>query len=368
MFIRSILTLLCLSATLAVAQQAERPPSAVGVITLQPEDVTLTATLPGRIVASALAEVRPQVSGIITERLFREGARVEKEDVLFTIDPATYEAAVAQARAAVAQANAQFKVADQEATRIERLAARDVSTQQQLDEATAARDVAAASIDVAQAQLQSAQIELDRTTIKAPITGEIGRALTTRGALVTASQATPMAVIRNIDTIYVDVTASASRVLAWRRDNVGKGPEDIQRTVTLRLADGQPYSQTGLLTAAEPQVDPQTGVVVLRMEFPNPDQLLLPGTYVKVDVQTDIVENAFVVPQAAVGRDRQGRPTALIVNDEDTVEQRQLSVLQDQDNNWIVDGGLNAGERLVVDGKQKAAPGATVAPEVMQGS
>lgn len=352
---------LVLSASVAMAQN-EPPPSTVGVVTVTPETIVLTATLPGRIVASAVAEVRPQVNGIIIERLFTEGAHVEKGDVLFKIDAATYEATVAQAQAAVSAANAQFKVAEQDASRVQKLADRNVSSRQELDEAIAARDVAAASIGVAKAQLKSAQIELERTTITASLSGEIGLALTTQGALVTASQANAMTTIRNIDTVFVDVTVSASRLLAWRRAHLDK---EVQRTVTLKLSDGVPYSHTGLLTAAEPQVNPQTSAVVLRMEFPNPDHLLLPGTYVKVDVQTDTVDGAFVVSQSAVGRDRQGRPTALVVNADDVVEQRLLTVLQDRGNTWIVKEGLAAGERVVVDGKQKATPGAKVSPQEM---
>jgi len=345
----------------AIAQQGPPPPT-VSVVTVQPETVMLTATLPGRIVAAAVAEVRPQVNGIITERFFQEGGSIKQGDVLYKIDSASYAAAVAQAEAAVAQAEAQFKAADRDAQRIQTLAKRNVAAQGDLDNAIAARDVAAAAIGVAKAQLKAVRIELERTTIVAPLSGEIGRAMTTQGALVTSAQADPLAIIRNIDTVYVDVTASASRVLKWRREHLDTDWRATERKVILRLADGVPYSHTGLLTAAEPQVDIQTGVVVLRMEFPNPDKLLLPGTYVKVDVQTDLVDNVFVVPQQAVGRDRQGRPTALVVNADNIVEQRQLTILQARDRDWIVQAGLTAGDRIILEGGQKAAPGSTVQP------
>lgn len=361
----SILVALLSAHTPTVLAQEGRPPAAVSVVEVQPQQVMLSATLPGRVVAAAVAEVRPQVNGIITERYFTEGSAVEKGDVLYKIDSATYEATVAQAQAAVSQARAQYKAAEREAERIEELNQRNVSTQRELDEAIAARDVSAASIAVAEAQLKSAEIELDRTTIVAPLSGEIGLAMTTRGALVTAGQASPLATIRNIDTVYVDVTASASRVLEFRRNNLDVDWRNSDRKVVLHLADGEVYPEEGSLTAADPQVNMQTGVVVLRMEFPNPDKLLLPGTYVKVDLQTDQVDDVFVVPQQAVSRDRLGKPTALVVNDEEVVELRQLDVLQASGNNWIVRGGLAAGERIIMEGSQKAPPGSTVQAELM---
>lgn len=361
----SCIALLLLGSSLASAQQAP-PAPAVTVVTVQPEQIMLSSTLPGRVVASAVAEVRPQVNGIITERFFTEGSSIKQGDVLYKIDSATYEATVAQAEAAVAQAKAQFKAADRESQRIQELKQRNVATQRELDEAIAARDVSAASIAVAEAQLKSALIELDRTTIVAPLGGEIGFAMTTRGALVTASQAEPLATIRNIDNVFVDVTASASSVLKWRRNNLDLDWRNTERQVTLKLADGEVYPETGLLTAAEPQVNTQTGVVVLRMQFPNADKLLLPGTYVKVDVQTDLVEGIFLVDQNAVSRDRQGNPTALVVNSEDTIELRHLTVLQARGNQWIVQEGLEAGDRIVLQGSQKVAPGTKVRPEVLE--
>lgn len=360
----SFVAALMLGSSLAAAQQPpQAPPPVVTVTMVQPESVMLTARLPGRIVAAAVAEVRPQVSGIITERFFEEGGSVKKGDVLYAIDPASYEAAVAQSEAAVAQAEARFKAADRESQRIQTLAKRNVAAQSELDDAIAARDVAAATIGVAKAQRKAALIELDRTRITASLSGEIGRAMTTQGALVSSAQSDPLAVIRNIDTVFVDVTASATNVLKWRRKRLGSDWRDIERQVTLYLADNEPYSHTGLLTAAEPHVDIQTGVVVLRMEFPNPDKLLLPGTYVRVDVQTDLVDDVFVLSQQAVGRDRQGRPIALVVNADDIVEERQLTVIQARDSDWIVQAGLNAGDRVILEGRQKAAPGTTVRAE-----
>ncbi len=357
---------LLILASLAVpvaAQQQNRPPPAVTVMTVQPADVTLTTTLPGRVVASAMAEVRPQVAGIITERLFQEGGRVEADDVLFTIDPASYEAAVAQADAAVAQAQAQLNAAQKEEVRQQELASRNVASTAALDTAIAARDAALAAVQAAQAQRNSAQIELDRTTIRARLSGEIGRSLTSQGALVTASQASPLAVIRNIDTVYVDVTQSAAEIIEWRRGNQGERMGDDMPQVTLTLADGSLYDQTGTLTAAEPDVNEQTGVVVLRMSFDNPDKLLLPGMYVQVEMPTRTAEGVFLIPQEAVSRNRRGQPTAMVVGAENVIEARQLTVLQDKGSDWVVSDGLNAGDRIVTVGLQKASPGATVTPE-----
>jgi len=344
-------------------QGQERPPTAVTVVTLHSEDVTLKSTLPGRVVAAGVAEVRPQVGGIIMERLFEEGADVKLGDALYRIDPATYQAQVAAASASVAQARANLKAARQESDRLQTLLDRNVSSQQNVDDAIAARDAAEAGLQVAEAQLQSAQIDLERTTIKAPLSGVVGRSLTTRGALVTAGQADPLAVIRTLDPVFVDVTMSAAEIVSWRRGHVDAKLEGAQALVALTLPDRSQYAQTGTLRAAEPHVDEQTGVIVLRLEFPNEDRILLPGMYVQVEMPKGVVKNAILAPQEGVSRDRRGRPTALIVNGENVVEERVLTVLRDQGSDWIVTEGLADGDRIVVAGLQKIAPGATVAPE-----
>ncbi|MHA7827311.1 MAG: efflux RND transporter periplasmic adaptor subunit [Roseovarius sp.] len=346
-----------------LAQQGGGQPTQVTVVTLEPQTVTLTATLPGRVAASALAEVRPQVNGIITERLFEEGAHVNVNDPLFRIDSATYEAALQQSRASVAQAEAQLRAAEREAGRLKELQARNVASEQALDDAEAARDSASAALELARAQMNAAQIELSRTTIRARLSGRIGLSQTSQGELVTASQAQPLAVIRTIDPVYVDVTQSSADLLRWRRGETERALADADRTVRLTLADGSVYGHTGRLQAAEPNVDPQTGVVTLRMQFENPQTLLLPGMYVQVEMPVDVAENVFLVPQEGVVRDRRGRPTAWVVNAEDVIEERPLSILQDRESDWVVDDGLNPGDRIVVAGFQKTAPGATVAPE-----
>lgn len=354
---------LCLCCLPAQAQQGgERPPTPVTVVTVAPETITLTSTLPGRVVASAVAEVRPQVAGIITQRHFDEGSHVEQGDLLYSIDPATYEAASKQAEASVAAAQARLSAAQRDETRVTQLLSRGAGTQQAVNDAQTEREEAEAQVLVAEAQLLSAQIELARTSIHARLSGEIGRSDVSSGSLVTASQTTALAVIRTIDPVYVDVTQSAADVLRWRRRGGAIRPGVEDQTVQLRLADGTIYEQTGTLTAAEPHVDELTGVVVLRLEFSNPDRLLLPGMYVQVEMPTATVEDVFVVPQEGVGRDRRGRPQALVVNTDNVVEQRELNVLQDRGNAWVVETGLNPGDRVIVAGLQKTAAGATVAP------
>lgn len=350
----------------ARAQQpgGEAPPPAVTVVTLHGSDVTLTASLPGRVDASATAELRPQVNGIITERLFEEGSHVEEGEPLYRIDPRSYEAGVAQAEAALAQAQAQAESARREAERVAALRDRRVASEQTQDSATAARDAAEAAVKAAEAQLLGARIDLDRTTITAPIGGVIGLAQASQGALVTASQATPLAVIRNIDPVRVDVTQSAAEIIRWQRQGPAAAlPEGADQTVTLRLADGSTYDRTGSLTAAEPHVDEMTGVVTLRMEVPNPDGLLLPGMYVLADIPQAQLTGAVLAPQEGVTRDRRGRPVAMVVNAENVVEERQLEIVQARGNQWIVREGLADGDRIVVAGLQKIGPGMTVTPE-----
>lgn len=346
----------------ALAQQ-QRPPQPVTVVTLSAQDVTLTSMLPGRVVASSLAEVRPQVSGILRERLFEEGAEVTADDPLYHIDPSTYQAQVAAAKAAVAQARANLVSAEKEAVRVTTLVERQIVSQQDLDTAIAARDSAAAAVQVAEAQLESANIELDRTTVRAPLSGVVGRSLTTQGALVTAGQATPLAVIRDLDPVYVDVTQSAAELIRWRRGHTEADLAGADKTVVLNLADGTRYVQTGTLTAAEPNVDEQTGVIVLRLKFANPEQLLLPGMYVEVEFPLGLVRDVLLVPQDAVRRDRRGRPTALVVTKDNVVEERLLTVLRDRGTNWIVSDGVVGGDRVIVEGVQKIGVGATVVPE-----
>lgn len=341
----------------------DAPPPTVTVLTLASGDVTLTSSLPGRVVASGTAEVRPQVNGIIVERLFQEGSEVELGAPLYRIDPATYEAQVAAAKAQVAQAEARLRITTREADRLRTLQQRNVASEQTFEEAVAARDEAAAALQVAQAALLTANIDLDRTTVRAPLAGVIGRSLTTQGALVTSGQAEPLAVIRQLDPVLVDVTQSAAEILAWRRGVRDGEFSRADTEVKLILADGSTHEETGALTAAEPNVNELTGVVTFRLEFSNNDGLLLPGMYVQVELPTGIAKGVILAPQQGVAFDPRGNATAMVVNADNVVEQRALTILQDMGNSWVVSEGLSNGDRIVVEGVQKIGVGMTVAPE-----
>lgn len=349
-----------------IAQEAP-PPAAVTVVTMQAQDVTLTRDLPGRVVALGVAEVRPQVSGIITDQLFEEGATVSEGDPMYRIDDAIYAAQVQMSRASLEETRVALANAERDEERNATLFLRKVVSQTAVDDAKAIRDEARAALVVAQAQLRASEIDLEHTTVRAPLSGVVGRALTTRGALATAAQASPLAIIRQIDAVFVDVAASAADVV--RRRRAAAEPESTSdvsssdTTVTLTLADGSQYDQTGTILAAEPQVNVMTGVSVLRLKFPNPDGILLPGMYVNATLPAGTATGAILAPQEGVSRDRRGEPTALIVNDENTVELRNLTVLGTRGTDWIVTEGLEAGDRVIVAGLQKVTTGAVVAPQ-----
>lgn len=347
----------------AFAQMGGGGPSPVTVVTVAASDVTLTSLLPGRVVASSVAEVRPQVGGLIQERLFVEGADVKAGDPLYRIDDDSYRAELASAQASVAQAQANLRVTELDADRNQTLIGRNAISQQTLDNALATRDSARAALAIAEAQLLSAQINLDRATITAPLTGVIGLSQTTEGALVSAGQADALSVIRSLDPVYVDVTQSAADVLRWRRGAAAAGLEGVDPTVTLTLADGSQYDHTGKITAAEPHVNEQTGVVLLRLTFPNPDRLLLPGMYVQVEAPLGVARGAILTPQEAVMRNSRGEPFAYVVTPENVIEQRMLTIAAARNADWIVTGGLADGDRVVVEGVQKTGPGAPVTPE-----
>lgn len=353
-----------LSAALPALAQDAPPPTAVTVVTLEAHDVTLTSPLPGRVAASSSAEVRPQVNGIIRERLFDEGRPVEKGDPLYEIDASSYEAQKAVAEAGVAQAKAALKSAMIEYDRQQELKARNVVAQQNLDSAIAERDSAIAAVKLAEANLLTADIDLDRATIRAPISGVVGLSQITQGALVTSGQSTALTVIRALDPVYVDVTQAAAEMLRWQRAGSDAGfAGSIGQTVELRLADGTTYEQKGELSAAEPHVDEETGSILLRLSFANPEHFLLPGMYVQVEMPQGILKGAILLPQEAITRDRRGRPMTMVVTPENVVEQRTLTIQSDQGANWVVTDGIKAGERVIVTGLQKVSAGMTVAPQ-----
>lgn len=338
---------------------AQQPPTPkVTVEEAKVEDFTLTARLPGRIKPSTISEVRPQVNGIIRERLFEEGAKVEAGQALYKIEDETYVAAVESAKANVAQAQASYDFAVVDARRAEETFANNVGSASNRDTKIADRNKAQAALQVALAQLRTAEIDLDRTTIKAPISGVIGFSDATAGALVAAQQTTALTTIRALDTIYVDVTQSVNDLLRWNSDKRAGGGQAMS-VATMILPNGQTYPIRGDLKAAEPRVEPTTGMVTLRISFSNPDHKLLPGLYVEVELPQAVTKNATLVPQSAVMRDAKGQSSVWLVEDGKIVP-RPVTVVAGAGNRWVTSDGLKAGDKIVMTGFQKAKPGAPV--------
>lgn len=359
-----------LAAALAVAGcgKNEQAPAAgkpqVGVVTLSTRPVLLTTELPGRTAAYRVAEVRPQVNGIVKKRLFTEGGDVQAGQQLYQIDPALYQASYDSQKAALARAQAQLKTATLLVQRYKPLAESRAVSRQAYDDAVAARDQAAADVQSAKAALETARINLVYTKVLSPIGGIIGRSSVTEGALVTANQAGALASVQQIDPIYVDVTQSSVELLRLRgaldsgllQREVGK---DAAR-VSLTLGDGSQYGPEGILQFSEITVDEGTGSVTLRAVFPNPDHKLLPGMFVRARVIEGAMPQGLLVPQRGITRDQRGQPTALVVNADDKVELRVLEVDRAIGDQWLVTGGLEAGEKVIVQGLQNVRPGVEV--------
>jgi len=343
-------------------------PPEVGILTLQRHAVALTTELPGRAAAYRIAEVRPQVGGIIKERLFQEGALIHSGQVLYQIDPSVYQSTYNSAQAALNRSRATFERARLKAERYANLLKAKAISQEDFDDAEAALKEAAAGVAVDEAQLARARIDLEYTRVTAPIDGRIGRSSVTQGALVTANQELALATIQQLDPIYVDLTQSSAQLLRLRRaleDGRLKRPEGDQPRVTLVLEDGSDYPLAGRLAFSEVSVDPSTGAVTLRAIVPNPDHVLLPGMFVRARVEEGTRPEAILVPQRAVQRDRRGRPYALVLNAAGLVEQRLLEIDRALDSDWLVDAGLEAGDRLILDGLQKVRPGDKAQPVVL---
>ncbi len=345
------------------AQPGAAPAAKVGVVTLQPQRVELTAELAGRTVAFQNAEVRPQVTGIVKTRAFTEGSDVKSGQLLYQIDPASYQAALDSAKAALAKAEANATTAKLKAARYDELAGIDAVSKQLRDDTQAALKQAQADVAAATAAVRAAQIDLDRTRVTAPIAGRIGRSAVTPGALVTANQAAAMATLQQLDPIYVDVTQTSAELLRLQRDLAeGRLQRDAagQARVKLVLEDGSTYAQEGKLQFSELQVDPASGSVTLRAQFPNSKRQLLPGMYVRAQVQSGVQAEALLAPQAAVSRDAKGNATAMVVDKDGRAEARQLQTGPVIRGQWLVTAGLKAGDHLIVDGLQRLRPGAPV--------
>jgi len=333
----------------------------VGVVTLAAQAVPVTTELPGRTSPYAIAEVRPQVSGIVLERRFAEGGEVKAGQPLYRIDSATYEATLASARAAQAKAEANLASTRAKAQRYLELVAIKAVSQQDNDDAQAALKQAEAELQVAKAAVDTARIDVDYTRVASPIGGRIGKSSVTQGALVTANQANALATVQQLDPIYVDVTQTSADVLRLRKE-LGADARKSGVKVTLRLEDGSVYPIAGKLQFSDVTVDPSTGSVTLRALFPNPDRLLLPGMYVKAQIAEGVREQAILAPQQGVTRNAKGEATALVVGANNQLEQRTLVAERTVGDRWLVTSGLAAGDRLVVDGLQKVQPGMAVTP------
>ncbi len=345
----------------ANAAQGAPPPPEVGVITVKREPVTLTTELPGRTSSYVIAEVRPQVGGIIQKRLFTEGAEIKAGQVLYQIDPATYQAAVDSAKAALAKAEANVTVARLKAERYRELSSINAVSKQSQDDAVAALKQAEADVAADKAALQSARINLDYTNVVSPIAGRIGKSSVTQGALVTANQSQALATVQQLDPIYVDMTQPATVALRLKRELESgklKRAGDGQAQVKLFLADGTPYPHDGTLAFADVTVEPTTGSITLRAVFPNPNRDLLPGMYVRAALQEGVSDQAILVPQQSVARNPQGKATALLLGADGKVEQRVVETDRAIGDKWLITSGLQGGEQLIVDGVQKVRPGA----------
>ncbi len=335
----------------------------VAVVVMQEERVTITTELPGRTSPYLVAEVRPQVSGIIQKRLFTEGADVKAGEVLYQIDPAPYQASYDNAKAALVRAEAYLPAVRSRVERYKDLVAIKAVSQQDYDDAESTLRQAEASVEVSKAAVETARINLEYTQIKAPISGRIGKSNATVGALTTGHQNLALTTIHQLDPIYVDATQSSANLLLLKRNTAagrirGNGPD--QARVKLLLEDGTPYPLEGSLKFSDVTVEPSTGSYILRMVFPNPKHTLLPGMYVRPLVQEGIVDQAILAPQQGVSRDLKGNPIALIVDSSGKVELRQITLDRTIGDKWLVTSGLKPGDRVIVEGTQKVRPGVPV--------
>lgn len=345
-------------------QAAPAGPTEVGVVTVREQAVVLSTELPGRTSAYEASDVRPQVNGLILDRLFTEGDQVRAGQALYRIDPAPYEAQVASARAALGRARSAIASTSALARRYGELVKINAISRQEAENAVVGAQQAQADVAAQQAALRSAQIDLARTTIRAPISGRIGRSTYTTGALVSAAQTDPLTTIQRLDPIFVDIQQSSAEVLRLRQQllsgELSRGGGSAR--IRLKLEDGSTYPQEGVLKFTDVTVDPTTGSQVVRAQFPNPRGLLLPGMYVRAELVEGTRSNGILVPQGAVTRDEKGNPTVMVVGAGGKVEQRKLTAPRTIGTNWLVTAGLKVGDKVIVEGAQNLRPGAAVKP------
>lgn len=343
-----------------------RPPAPtpqVSVVTIQPQPIMLTTELPGRTSAYRVAEIRPQVNGLIQKRLFTEGADVKAGQILYRIDPASFEAALKNAEAALTRSQANLPAVQSRVTRYEELLAEKAVSQQDYDDATATLRQAEADVQYWQATVETARINLDYTRITAPISGRIGRSKVTEGAIVTAYQPVALATIQQLDPIYVDVPQSTTELMRLKRrlaDGRLNQDDKSHNTATLIMDNGSAYPQEGTLQFQDITVEPTTGSVTLRAVFPNPDGVLLPGMFVRTVIREGVNPAAILVPQQGVSRDRRGNPMALIVDAESKTALRMLTLDRAVEDQWLVSAGLTPGDRVIVEGLKMLRPGTPV--------
>ena len=344
------------------------PPPEVGVVTVQPGDVGLVTDLPGRLEASRVAQVRARAAGIVQKRLFREGSEVKAGQALFKIDAAPYAASLQTAQATLARAEANLTQANGLAARYKPLLAANAVSQQEYDNAVNAQLQARAEVAAGKAAVQTGRINLGYASVTAPISGRIGRARVTEGALVGQGEATPLAVIQQTDPMFVNFTQSAGDVMKLQKAMEGgqfkKAGGDNAAAVKVMLEDGSAYEQAGKLLFSDLSVDPTTGQITLRAEVPNPKGRLLPGLYVRVELEQAQVSNAITLPQQAVTRTKQG-DTVMVVGQDGKIETRPITIGSSQNGRWVVLEGLKTGEQVMVDGFQKLQmlpPGSAVKP------
>jgi membrane fusion protein (multidrug efflux system) len=332
----------------------------VTVVTLAPESVQLTRELPGRVRAYLVAEVRPQVNGIIEKRLFTEGGEVKAGQALYQLEDDTYRADLQSARAALQRAKAAVRVARVTANRSRQLVQAGIISKQDHDNNAAALQLAQADEKSAEAAAQRAEVVLQYARITAPISGNIGTSAVTAGALVTANQQSPLALVQQLDPVYVDLTQSSGELLELRRQLAAGSLERQKTPVSILLEDGSTYSHEGQLEFSDVTVDPGTGSFLLRVVVPNPERVLMPGMYVRAVIGRGMRSNALLVPQQGVTRDPKGNATAMVVGKDGKVAVKQVQTSRALGDRWLVEGGLAAGDRVIIEGLQKIRPGIQV--------
>lgn len=349
----------------AAAQQM--PPPEVGVLVAQPQSVEQSVELSGRTSAYEISEVRPQASGVVQKRLFTEGSYVRQGQALYEIDARTNRETVASARAALARQQANLNVLRVKEGRYRQLVGTNAISKQEYDDIAAQVKLAEADVSATQAELRNAEINLGYSTVRAPISGQSSRSSVTAGALVTANQAEPLVTIQQLDPIYVDINQSSAELLRLRQQlNQGNLNSSNNTKVKLRLEDGSDYPIEGNLAFSDASVNPETGTVTLRAVFSNPNHLLLPGMYATAKIVQAVIPNAMLIPQAAITRLPTGQAVAMLVNAKGVIESRPVQTAGVQGKNWIVTSGLQAGERVVVEGVAKVKEGQQVNAKPLQ--